>query len=238
LAQAEVVFLATPDRELGDVAGNLADSGRVEEGQVFFHLSGALPADILTPLREKGAAVGSVHPLQSFASVENAITNLKGSFFAFQGDEKAAETAFQIVKDLEGKPFMMKSEDKPLYHLGACIASNYLVALFHFAVSIYRAIGMSTEQATEALMPLIKGTLANIESLGPVKSLTGPVARGDVNTLEKHLEAIANLSPDLVKLYKTLGQYTVRVALEKGSIDKINAEKLISIFREGENTSV
>lgn len=91
LNQGEVVLLATPDRELEGVARQLAESGMVRENQVFFHFSGALPADILSPLKERGGIIGAIHPLQAFASVEKAVSNLKGSLFAFQGDERASE---------------------------------------------------------------------------------------------------------------------------------------------------
>jgi predicted short-subunit dehydrogenase-like oxidoreductase (DUF2520 family) len=201
-------------------------------------MSGALPAEILAPLKERGAAVGSLHPLQSFASVEQAAANLPGSFFAVQGDDRAIETALKIIEDLGGKPFMIESRDKALYHLGACVASNYLVALVHFAVYIYKAIGMSGEQAVGALMPLLRGTLANIEILVPVQALTGPVARGDLGTIERHLEAIRGLEPGLAEFYRTLGRYTTKVAVEKGSIDKVEAERLFSIFREKEGAGV
>lgn len=232
ITEADIIFLTTPDRELSSVASRLADSGTVNNKHIFYHMSGALPAEVLSPLKEKGAAIGAAHPLQSFATIEKAIANLPGSFFAIQGDSRAIDAVLKIVADLGGKPFLMKSEDKALYHLGACIASNYLVAVIHFAVSIFNCIGMSPEQAAEALLPLVKGTLANIEVLGPVKSLTGPVARGDAGTIERHLEAMKVLDPSLAELYKTLGRYTTQVAIEKGSIDKVGAEKLFSIFRE------
>ncbi|PKM81400.1 MAG: DUF2520 domain-containing protein [Firmicutes bacterium HGW-Firmicutes-14] len=238
LPSAEVIFITTPDREVENIAYQLAESGRVKTGQVFFHMSGALPAEILTPLTKKGAAAGSIHPLQSFASVEKAAANLAGSFFAIQGEERAVETAFKIVNDLSGHPFIIKNEDKPMYHLGACIASNYLVTLIHSAVRAYRHIGMTGEQAVEALMPLIKGTLANIAELGPARALTGPVARGDLGTVSRHLEAIEAWDPGLADLYKTLGRYTVKVAVEKKSLDENRAQRLLCMFREGEDDCV
>ncbi|MHB9094131.1 MAG: Rossmann-like and DUF2520 domain-containing protein [Eubacteriales bacterium] len=238
LVDARIVFLTVPDREIDQLARRLADSEYVNNEHVFFHMSGALPAEVLHPLQEKGSAIGSLHPLQSFASIEKAVENLPNSFFAVQGDAAAAEIAFALAETLSGKPFMLKSEDKALYHLGACIASNYLVALIHFAVGIYRQIGLTDMQATEALMPLIRGTLANIELLGPAKALTGPVARGDINTIEKHLGAIGNLAPGQADLYKYLGSYTTQVAVEKGSIDNTNAEKLLCIFRGEVNQDV
>jgi len=234
LPEAETVFLTLPDRELGSAALRLAQSGRVRDDHVFLHMSGALPAEILHPLQQNGAAAASVHPLQSFAHIEKALDILPGSFFAVQGDEKAVQIAISIVKNLGGKPFMIGCEDKALYHLGACAASNYLVSLMHFAVTMYTKIGMSPEQAVEALLPLVKGTLTNVETTGPAKALTGPVARGDIETVEKHLQALSRVDAGLKEFYKTLGRYTTGVAVEKGTINKDTARKLLSILREEE----
>lgn len=229
-----VVFLTVPDRELGGLAHCLAESGAVSGEHVFLHMSGAMPAEVLQQLKEKGAAIGSIHPLQSFATVEKAVENLPGSFFAVQGDEEAVAFSMKLVSDLNGRPFKIDSNAKALYHLGASVASNYLVALVHFAVNVYKSIGMSSGEAVEALMPLIKGTVANIESVGPVKALTGPVARGDIETIRHHLSAIDGLENDMQQFYSILGMYTTRVALEKGSIDSNTAGQLISIFQEEE----
>lgn len=234
LAGTQVVFLTVPDGQLDGMAYHLAESGKVSGEHIFLHMSGALPAEVLAPLKELGAAVGSLHPLQSFASIEKAVDNLPGSFFAVQGDEKAVEFAIKTANALNGRPFTIGSSDKALYHLGAAVASNYLVALVHFAVKIFNRIGMSDEQATDALLPLIRGTVANIEILGPVKALTGPVSRGDVDTIERHLSAMGDLDKVLCKLYRTLGIYTTRIAVEKGSIDGYTAESLLNTFREEE----
>ena len=234
LEKAEVIFITTYDREIGGIASVLAQTGSVKTKQTFFHMSGALSSEILNPLKEKGAATGSIHPLQSFASVEKAIKNLPGTFFAVQGDDQASDLADRIVRDLGGTAFTVNIKDRMLYHLGACVASNYLVAITHFAVSIFRQIGMSSEQANRALMPLIVGTVSNISELGPVKALTGPVARGDVGTVEQHLKTLESQKLILAEVYKALGCYTTGVAVEKGSIDKFGAEQLMNIFRKGD----
>lgn len=233
LKDAEIILLATPDRELSRMVNSLTASGNVREQHVFLHMSGALPAEVLRPLTQYGAKAGSLHPLQACATVETALSNLPGSFYAVQGDERAVEIAFCLVEDLEGFPFKIHGSDKPLYHLGACVASNYLVALVHYAVNIYKNIGLSSEQAVQALMPLIKGTLNNIETMGPAKALTGPVARGDIITVEQHLDALSNLkNQSLTGVYKKLGHYTMGVAAENGSLEKGSMEKLIKLFRE------
>lgn len=233
LDDAKIIFLTTPDREIEGLAKHLAQSGKACSEHVFVHMSGALPLDILLPLQETGAGICSIHPLQSFASIEKAVESLAGSWFAVQHDDKTRDLAYNLVSDLKGKGFSVSNEQKAIYHMGACVASNYLVSLIDFAVALYANIGLEAEQALEALLPLIKGTLSNIESLGTIQALTGPVARGDIETVKRHLNALSKMDILSKKLYKTLGEYTTEVALQKESIDSEKAEIMKKLFQEG-----
>lgn len=236
LDKAEVIFIATPDRAIAEVAGLLAESGLVRKDQVFFHLSGALSAAVLSPLKELGALTASMHPLQSFARTEQAVSQLRGVYYAVQGEPEAVNVAFNLIEDLGGSPYLIKDEDKALYHLAACTASNYVVSLLHCSVSLLKRLGMDSDQALKALFPLVKGTINNIEALGPVKALTGPVARGDTGTLKRHLEVLRPGGSAVSRLYKVMGEYTCQVALEKQSIDNMQAEDIINLFqREDED---
>lgn len=232
LEEADVVFIATPDRAIGDVAVVLSESGLVRENQIFLHLSGALPAEILSPLNKYGVSIASMHPLQSFAQTEQAISQLPGVFYAVQGQPDAVEVAFVLIKDLNGNPYVISNEDKALYHLAACTASNYVVSLIHYATGLFEKLGMDSDQALRALFPLIRGTINNIETLGPVKALTGPVARGDTETLERHLKSLSPFGRDINSVYRVLGEYTCRVAVEKQSINKIQAEEIKNLFHK------
>jgi len=228
---ADLLFVTTPDREIAAVSAQIASGGGYRPGQVVAHTSGAHPASELRGAREAGAQVVSIHPLQSFAEVEGAMKNLPGSYFALEGDEEAVKLGEKIVRDLDGKSFVIEARDKPLYHAAACVASNYLVSVLHLATGLYQCFGLSREQAFEALSPLIRGTVENIRRSGPVQALTGPVARGDAPTVEGHLEAMKNISRKERELYKQLGSYTVKVALEKGSISAEQGELLENIFK-------
>lgn len=230
--QADIIFVTTPDRVIGKIAERLSKTRSVTRDHIFFHMSGALPASVLQPLQLLGASVGSIHPLQSFAGINQAVNHLSGTFFAVQGDPKAVDKSLEIVKEIGGNPYLIDEKNKALYHLGACAASNYIVSLVHYAVSIFKKIGMEDKQALEALFPLIMGTMDNIQNMGPVKSLTGPVARGDFDTIKKHLTALSSLGPEFAGVYKTLGEYTCQVALEKQSIDINKAKLLTEIFNK------
>lgn len=225
-AGAGVVFITTPDREIARVAGEIADKGGFSRGQVVLHTSGAHPAEEVGAARRCGALAASLHPLQSFADVKMAMESLPGSYFALEGDREALPLAEKIVEDLGGKSFFIAARDKSLYHAAACIASNYLVSLMHFATGLYGRFGLSREEAFQALFPLIQGTIKNISQVGPAAALTGPVARGDGPTLEGHLEALQGVGEQELDLYRRLGLYTVKVALEKGSISPEQGDKL------------
>jgi predicted short-subunit dehydrogenase-like oxidoreductase (DUF2520 family) len=233
VAAAELVFITTPDRAIGQVAADIAAGGGFKPGQIVVHTSGAHPSSILRGVREAGALAVSIHPLQSFAGVETAIENLPGSYFALEGDERAMETAWQVIQDLGGRGFSLAAGAKPLYHAAACIASNYLVAIMHFATGLYGRFGLDRKEAFQALLPLVEGTVNNIGRVGPVAALTGPVARGDGATLEDHLAAFKDAGGLETDLYCRLGRYTVDVALEQGSISSEQAAELKQIFEEG-----
>jgi len=226
----EVVFITTPDREIARVAETIASRKGFYPGQIVAHASGAHTAFELHGAPETGSRIISIHPLQSFADIQGAIENLPGSYFALEGDESAMNVARQIVDDLDGKYFTIRAEDKPLYHAAACIASNYLVSLMYYATGLYRNFGLSREEAFEALLPLVQGTINNVRRIGPVQALTGPISRGDGTTILDHIPVLKQVGKEESDLYSALGLYTVSIALEKGSINRDQAVQLRKIF--------
>lgn len=227
---AELVFIATPDREIEGVASSLSQKGLVHSGQIYIHTSGAASSDIMSAVKAAGAYAVSMHPLQSFANVVAALENLPGSYFAVEGDEKAHGVVKQLVADLGGISFAIKPTDKPLYHAAACIACNYLVALMHLSTGLFARFGVSGKDAFAALKPLVEGTINNISQVGPVRGLTGPIARGDVPTIEGHLNALDAEYPEVADIYRVLGAYTVQIAKELGDLDPQAEGALLKLF--------
>ncbi|MHB1127647.1 MAG: Rossmann-like and DUF2520 domain-containing protein [Bacillota bacterium] len=227
---AEVVLITTNDGAIGEVARELAKAGAFSPGQTVMHMSGSLTSLVLGPAARSGAKVLSVHPLQSCANVERAIANLPGSIFSIEGDREAYPVAEQIVKDLGGEFFYINKEAKPLYHAAACVASNYLVSLLDLSRQLMLAAGMPPELAVNALMPLIEGTLDNVQNIGVPKALTGPISRGDESTVVSHLEAMVQQVPHLISLYGALGRYTADVAGRKGSIPPEQVRRFQSLL--------
>lgn len=219
---ADSVFITTPD---GAIPG-VASSVRWRAGQDVLHCSGADSLDVLEPARKSGASVGVFHPLQTFASVDQAITNLAGSTFALEADEPLLGRLRQMATDLGGHGVALKAGDKVLYHAAAVMACNYVVTLVKLAADLWSTFGISQAEATRALLPLLKGTLNNIENVGLPNCLTGPIARGDMGTIRKHLAALEQKAPHLLSTYRELGLQTVPISLAKGRVDPARADEM------------
>lgn len=231
-SEADIIFITTPDSVITQVSREIGMRGGYKSGQVLVHMSGALPAEVMEEARTWGVYLASVHPLQSFADVEVAMENLPGSFFALEGDKEALILAEKIVLDLAGHCFQLAPGTKGLYHAGASVASNYLVAVCHLAIALWAKAGIDQDGALAGLIPLLKGTLMNIEKLGPTQALTGPIARGDWGTVKRHFDQIAE-NEQIFTVYKTLGLYTLDIAREKGSIDPLQAGILENLLKGG-----
>ena len=225
--QAEVLLLTVPDRLIGTVAAVIASEAQkaaadeaVAEakplaGKVFLHCSGSLGLAELAPLQQAGAHVGSLHPLQSFAG---GATQLAGVYMAVDGDEAACQAAIALANTLGGHPFRVPAAERAAYHAAACICSNYAVAVEALAQRLMSRWLGDEAAAWQALLPLFKGTAANLEATtSPRTALTGPIARGDATTVARHL---AVLPAELVDVYCSLGLATTELALANGTIDK------------------
>ncbi|CQR72969.1 pyrroline-5-carboxylate reductase [Sporomusa ovata DSM 2662] len=230
--QAEVVFITTADRYIGDVAGQIAQNGGWNEGQYVYHASGALPADTLAAAKRQGAFIGALHPLQSFASRKNKGDCLSGVYFAVDGDHAAVNLAKTMVRDMGGDSFLIPPDKRVLYHAAACIASNYLVVLVHNAVSLLQQLGLSAEKATTALLPLLQGTVDNLVNKGTPKALTGPIVRGDANTVAAHLQALARQDNNSEKFYRQLGLHTLLLVQQIGSLERAQLETMSEMLSD------
>jgi predicted short-subunit dehydrogenase-like oxidoreductase (DUF2520 family) len=219
---AELVFITTPDGVISEIANGV----RWHRGQNVVHCSGADSVDILEPARQFGANVGSFHPLQTFAGVDDAINNLPGSSFALEAEEPLLATLKELASALDGSWMELKPGDKVLYHAAAVFVSNYLVTLVNLALNLWQDFGVPPEQAIKSLLPLLKGTVNNIENVGMPGCLTGPIARGDLGTIGKHLSALEAKDPSLLAIYKGLGLQAIPLALTKGTIGEDRAREL------------
>jgi predicted short-subunit dehydrogenase-like oxidoreductase (DUF2520 family) len=230
---AQVVFITTPDDLIESTCVKISEDNGFEKDTVVVHCSGALSSEILSSAKRCGALVATLHPLQSFASVDQAVSLVPGSFCTIEGDRNALSVVRQIVRDIGGIILEITAEKKTLYHAAAVAASNYLVTLIYLALELNQAAGLPTNTSLDALLPLIEGTLSNIRKKGIPAALTGPIARGDVATVSAHVKAIEKDAPGLLPLYRCLGRYTVDLAVAKRTISHETADTLIALFEPG-----
>jgi predicted short-subunit dehydrogenase-like oxidoreductase (DUF2520 family) len=223
---AELIFITTPDDAIAPVAAEV----KWHPGQSVVHCSGADSTDILEHAKQAGARVGAFHPLQTFASPQQAMENIPGSTFALEAEEPLLAILKDMAAALDGQWVELKAKDKVLYHAAAVFACNYMVTLVKLATDLWQNFGVPQEKATKALVPLLRGTLHNIEAIGIPNCLTGPIARGDMGTINKHLDALKANAPHLLSTYRELGRQTIPIALAKGKIDQLKARELQKVL--------
>jgi predicted short-subunit dehydrogenase-like oxidoreductase (DUF2520 family) len=199
---------------------------------VVIHCSGVYDASVLSAARERKALIAALHPLQSFASPEAAVKAMKGTFFTFDGDEGAAPVAEKIVAALGGRMVRIRPESRALYHAASCVLSNYVVALADMGMIMLELSGLEKAEAARAARPLLAGTIENIARIGVPAALTGPISRGDVETVARHLAALSRLPREIRRLYCSLGLYTVRVAQRKGTLSPAGARSLVRLLTQ------
>jgi predicted short-subunit dehydrogenase-like oxidoreductase (DUF2520 family) len=218
LEGAELTLLAVPDREIRPVAARL----QMPPGAWVAHTCAAFGAEALRPLKP----AGSIHPLRSFGDPARAVEAFPGTACAVDGDPEAVEVLEAFVQAIGGAPLRVRSDRKPLYHAGAVFASNYLLALLEAGLQLFEKAGIPRAEAVGALLSLSEGTLANARAVGVPGALTGPVERGDEETVRRHAQALRERAPELSAAYADLARLATEIALEKGSIDPPQAERL------------
>ncbi len=201
LAPADITLITTPDDAITDVCQQLVAQHKIKPGSIVVHCSGALGSDILAPAQFAGAFVASMHPLKSVADSAQAVKTFAGTFCAIEGADKATKLLHAWMLELDAKGVTMLPEHKILYHAASVLSCAGLTTLFGTTVELYQASGMSAEEAQAMLGPFLQETLDNNMSLGSQKALTGPVARGDHDMLEKHSQVLSKHDGLVHKLY-------------------------------------
>ncbi len=225
--QGQIVLITTTDDAIETVCRALADEGAFQPGSVVAHCCGALSSDVLSPAREQcGAHVGSVHPMQTFPTTASALSHFAGTWCFCEGDEPAAAVLTDLFRAIGGRVERISTANKVLYHAAAVMACNYLVVLLEAAGELAKHAGIDRTQAMAAMRPLISATIDNVNRFGPTEALTGPIVRGDTETVEKHLSAVREVSTELADLYRHLGRRALSIAMLKGSLEESAAGRL------------
>ena len=218
----DIVAITTQDGAIKGVAKEIHEKTKRLDDKLFFHTSGAHPSSLLKPLDEKGAILGSLHPLQTFPDIDSAIRVLPNTYIFIEGDERALRTLEALGKGIGHAVIPIDGKNKVYYHLSAVFICNLLCALLYSGEDIMKKIDITLEP----FFPIIIATLHNIELKGPLMSLSGPIVRGDSETVEGHIDALKNM-----KLHKQIYKALSLVALDMVKERKIHSQETLDALQ-------
>lgn len=225
---ADYVFLALPDDAILPVCEQIKDTVLARSDTVFFHASGAINFDCLSPFSER---VASIHPVFSFADSEYVIKNFSGAYCVLRGSETGKQCVAPIFRSIGANVLMLDNLDGPMYHAGLVFVSNYLLPLLAASTDCLRAAGIPEATSKAMVLPLINSVLAQANSSDTwAQALTGPINRGDITTISHHMQSLTRALPQLLALYRELGLQTVNLATQQGLATSISI-KLDQLLR-------
>ncbi|MDR9416529.1 MAG: DUF2520 domain-containing protein [Gracilimonas sp.] len=222
----EITFITTSDNVIPEVAKELAEKMESLVGKYVVHCSGTFGSDVLKPLKSKGAKVACFHPMKA---VTPQTEDFKEIWFDLEGDEVVVSVLEHIADELGGHALRVNAKDKKLLHLSATIASNYLVVLADLAASVSDSGNINKSKILEVLLSLMENTTANISDIGIEEALTGPIARGDLATIESHIKTLQKF-PDILEIYKILGRKALNIVERNSDItqDHLKIKKILA----------
>lgn len=233
---ADCWLIATADSDIAPTAEALANhlaapaqADKSLAAPLVFHCSGALPASILACCRP--ASIASAHPVHSFADPQRSLETLAGSTVAVEGDEEATPILQRAFSALACDILNLNAEQKVLYHSGSVMACNYLTVLLDQSLKVFQAAGIDEQSARKLLEPIVSQTVHNNFAMGPAQALTGPIARGDADTIARQVKALQKTDKTLLETYRTLGLAGIELAKQSGLEDE-KARQLENILRE------
>ena len=212
----DLVFLTTSDDAIKQVVSQVG----WRHGQGVVHCSGAESLDVLEPAARFGAAIGSFHPYQTFACLDTpgeAVERLRGAAFCVESQGWLQGSLERMASRLGGWAIHVRPEDRALYHASAVMSCGYLVALLKAVTDVWEAMGVGQDEGLRIALPLATSTLANVSKAGVDAAVTGPVVRGDTDTVRRHLEALEARLPHLVPLYRSLAGASLPLASDRVS---------------------
>jgi predicted short-subunit dehydrogenase-like oxidoreductase (DUF2520 family) len=225
-ARSDVLFITTRDDQIEGTCRQLCRENSIAPRHLVGHMSGAHSSRLLSDAQNLGATVFSLHPLQAFADETESLAALPETWFSLEGDSAGLDPVIDLLVRMGNRYLTLSPEHKSLYHLSACMLSNYLVTLADGAMAALEQAGIDPREGFRAMRPLMDGTLSNIAQLGPARALTGPIARGDAGTIARHMEALRARGLDHIKsLYVHMGLRTLDLAgKEKATTAQASAE--------------
>ena len=234
IAAADIILICVNDDAIETVCQSLANDFRA--GAIVAHCSGALDSSVLVSAQQSGCLIASCHPLNTFPNLEVSLAKFANtdhaSYLYAEGDRKALEHLLPLFEDTGFITQEIESAAKPLYHAACVFACNYLTSLMDMSIETVRIAKLDEKQFWKSLQPLIQSTLDNITHGDTVAGLSGPIARGDFQTVEKHLNVLERESKSLTKNYASLGIRALEIAQRKGELTEDELSKLKEILNK------
>lgn len=220
---ADLVIISAPDHAIAGIAAAL----HWRPGQAVVHCSGATEVSALEPARLAGAAIGGFHPMQTFADADAALASLPGCTVGIEAADAALAEGLEALAQAIGcRAMRLPPGCRARYHASGGYASQFVNVLLREAAGIWKTFGMDETTAVRALLPLLRGTLASIEKAGIAGGMPGPVSRGDVGTVQRHVADLAQVDEATLSLYCELARRTIALAIERGSLGEEQATAL------------
>jgi predicted short-subunit dehydrogenase-like oxidoreductase (DUF2520 family) len=215
---ADVIFITVKDDQIQNVIETSINAFSDLKEKTFIHMSGVHSSKVLIAAHRKGADIYALHPLQSVSNIEKAAKDFEDTYFSMESIGKKNKHIEKILSTVNHY-FEIEPDQKSVYHMAACIFSNYLTTLMDFGLELTSSIGIDKDKAFEAMLPLINGTIKNIKNGGIEHSLTGPLARGDVETIKSHLASYKKMNQEYKDFYQVMGLKTLDY-IEKNRIQR------------------
>jgi predicted short-subunit dehydrogenase-like oxidoreductase (DUF2520 family) len=229
----DLIFITTPHAAVAEVAAGLAALPRPSfRGTAVCHASGMLTADVLDPVRRRGATVFSFHPLQTFPrdfTPDAILGSARGIWYGIDGRPRALTVARELARRLEGRAMVIPPDRRAFYHAACVVASNHLTALMNILAEMFTGLGRDRRAFFPVFEPIIAATLRNVRRTGPAAALSGPVARGGIETVDEHFRAVRRTAPHLFPYFAAMTLETVRLARLKGSIDEDRTRLMVDL---------
>ena len=239
-AATDLIYITTPHAAVEEVGKKLSTLEHLTFKRLSVcHASGMMTARALEPLRRRGATVFSFHPLQTFPrdfAPRDIVPTARGIFYAVDGTPHAIKTAKLLARKLEGRVLEIKPEMRAFYHAACVVGSNHLTVLLSILDSMFKRFGSNEKQFFRVFQPIIVATLRNVQRTSPEAALSGPVARGGVETVAEHFASIKEEAPELLPYFGTLTLETIRIAERKGSLTKERARALRNLVHSYSNS--
>ncbi len=212
LESAELTLIATPDQEIKGIATSLASGAVLDRDSIVFHLSGALDSSLFRQAGLEQVNVASVHPLRSFADPNLSAAEFVGTWCGFEGESETEHSLYSAFEKIGARMFRIEPDRKLIYHAASVMVSNYINALIESGINTFQLAGIDRQTVSAMIAPIVRNTCDNIIKSDPGSALTGPIMRGDWQIVERELENLRELDPNLGDVYRVLGKATLSLA--------------------------